>query len=51
MPTDAQIAGGHKANLNNPNVRVPMTIHQVWGNLMSGVDVPGVQGELEEDSR
>ncbi|KAI1401411.1 conidiation protein 6 [Hypoxylon fuscum] len=42
MPTEAQIAGGHKANLNNPNTSQEAKEHskQVLDNELSGGDVP-----------
>ncbi|TPX06747.1 uncharacterized protein E0L32_002243 [Thyridium curvatum] len=42
MPTDAQIAGGHKANLNNPNTSEESKQHsrQVLENEFNGGDVP-----------
>ncbi|OAQ77063.1 conidiation protein 6 domain-containing protein [Purpureocillium lilacinum] len=42
MPTEAQIAGGHKATLNNPNVSDEAKEHsrQVLDNEFNGGDVP-----------
>ncbi|GJN75666.1 hypothetical protein PCL_04443 [Purpureocillium lilacinum] len=42
MPTEAQIAGGHKATLNNPNVSDEAKEHsrQVLENEFNGGDVP-----------
>ncbi|KAI1211748.1 conidiation protein 6 [Annulohypoxylon truncatum] len=42
MPTDAQVAGGHKATLNNPNVSQEAKEHskQVLENDFNGGDVP-----------
>ncbi|KAI1662601.1 conidiation-specific protein 6 [Daldinia decipiens] len=42
MPTEAQIAGGHKANLNNPNTSQDSKEHskQVLDNEFNGGDVP-----------
>ncbi|OTB16571.1 hypothetical protein K445DRAFT_331157 [Daldinia sp. EC12] len=42
MPTEAQIAGGHKANLNNPNTSQEAKEHskQVLENEFNGGDVP-----------
>ncbi|GJN85554.1 hypothetical protein PLIIFM63780_009122 [Purpureocillium lilacinum] len=42
MPTEAQIAGGHKATLNNPNVSHEAKEHsrQVLENEFNGGDVP-----------
>ena len=53
MPTDAQIAGGHKANLNNPNTSQESKEHskQVLGNEFNGGDgslsYPPSPGTLE----
>ncbi|KAI1107074.1 hypothetical protein F4804DRAFT_329598 [Jackrogersella minutella] len=43
MPTDAQIAGGHKATLNNPNTSKQAKDHskQVLENEFSGGNVSG----------
>ena len=40
MPTDAQIAGGHKANINNPNTSQESKEHskQVLENEFNGGD-------------
>ncbi|UNI18517.1 hypothetical protein JDV02_004781 [Purpureocillium takamizusanense] len=42
MPTEAQIAGGHKATLNNPNASDEAKQHsrQVLDNEFNGGDVP-----------
>jgi hypothetical protein len=42
MPTEAQIAGGHKATLNNPNVSDEAKQHskEVLDNEFNGGDVP-----------
>ncbi|KAM4056043.1 conidiation protein 6 domain-containing protein [Hirsutella rhossiliensis] len=42
MPTEAQIAGGHKATLNNPNVSAEAKQHsrEVLDNEFNGGDVP-----------
>ncbi|KAI1418715.1 hypothetical protein F5Y13DRAFT_184353 [Hypoxylon sp. FL1857] len=42
MPSEAQIAGGHKANLNNPNTSHEAKEHskQVLENEFNGGDVP-----------
>ncbi|KAJ6438189.1 hypothetical protein O9K51_08780 [Purpureocillium lavendulum] len=42
MPTEAQIAGGHKATLNNPNASDEAKEHsrQVLENEFNGGDVP-----------
>ncbi|KAI1092641.1 conidiation protein 6 [Rostrohypoxylon terebratum] len=42
MPTEAQIAGGHKATLNNPNVSEGAKQHskEVLDNEFNGGDVP-----------
>jgi len=42
MPTDAQVAGGHKATINNPNVSDEAKQHsrQVLENEFNGGDVP-----------
>ncbi|KAI4863849.1 conidiation protein 6 [Hypoxylon rubiginosum] len=42
MPTEAQIAGGHKANLNNPNTSKEAKEHSkaVLDNEFNGGDVP-----------
>ncbi|KAI1140450.1 hypothetical protein F5Y05DRAFT_318559 [Hypoxylon sp. FL0543] len=42
MPSEAQIAGGHKATLNNPNVSQEAKDHskQVLDNEFNGGDVP-----------
>ncbi|KAI6092273.1 Conidiation protein 6-domain-containing protein [Hypoxylon rubiginosum] len=41
MPTEAQIAGGHKANINNPNTSKEAKEHskQVLENEFNGGDV------------
>ncbi|KAI0472591.1 conidiation protein 6 [Xylariaceae sp. FL0804] len=43
MPTEAQIAGGHKANINNPNTSEQSKQHSksVLDNEFNGGDVPG----------
>ncbi|KAK3327077.1 conidiation protein 6 [Cercophora scortea] len=43
MPTDRQVAGGHKANLNNPNTSDASKQHSrdVLDNEFNGGDVPG----------
>lgn len=40
MPTEAQIAGGHKANINNPNTSQEAKEHskQVLDNEFNGGD-------------
>ncbi|KAK4448230.1 conidiation protein 6 [Podospora aff. communis PSN243] len=42
MPTDAQIAGGHKANINNPNTsdESKENSKKVLENEFNGGDVP-----------
>ncbi|KAI1466066.1 conidiation-specific protein 6 [Daldinia caldariorum] len=47
MPTEAQIAGGHKANLNNPNTSQEAKEHskQVLENEFNGGDVPKSSGD------
>ncbi|PHH85418.1 hypothetical protein CDD83_432 [Cordyceps sp. RAO-2017] len=42
MPTEAQIAGGHKATLNNPNASAEAKENskQVLDNEFNGGDVP-----------
>ncbi|KAI1389832.1 uncharacterized protein F4822DRAFT_428171 [Hypoxylon trugodes] len=42
MPTEAQVAGGHKATLNNPKVSQEAKDHskQVLENEFNGGDVP-----------
>ncbi|KAI8963733.1 conidiation-specific protein 6 [Daldinia sp. FL1419] len=42
MPTEAQVAGGHKATLNNPNVSQEAKEHskQVLENEFNGGHVP-----------
>ncbi|KAK0619277.1 Conidiation protein 6-domain-containing protein [Immersiella caudata] len=42
MPTDAQIAGGHKANINNPNTSKESKENskKVLENEFNGGDVP-----------
>ncbi|KAI1454479.1 conidiation protein 6 [Annulohypoxylon moriforme] len=42
MPTEAQVAGGHKATLNNPKVSQGAKEHskQVLENEFNGGDVP-----------
>ncbi|KAK0672449.1 hypothetical protein QBC41DRAFT_381272 [Cercophora samala] len=42
MPTDAQIAGGHKANLNNPNTSKESkeNSQKILDNEFNGGDVP-----------
>ncbi|KAK0708810.1 hypothetical protein B0T21DRAFT_416204 [Apiosordaria backusii] len=42
MPTDAQIAGGHKANLNNPNTSKESkeNSQRILDNEFNGGDVP-----------
>ncbi|KAI1270238.1 conidiation protein 6 [Xylariaceae sp. FL1019] len=49
MPTDAQIAGGHKANLNNPNTSEEAKQHsrEVLDNEFNGGDVAGA-GDNED---
>ncbi|KAF4585505.1 conidiation protein 6 [Ophiocordyceps camponoti-floridani] len=42
MPTEAQIAGGHKATLNNPNAseQAKQNSREVLDNEFNGGDVP-----------
>ncbi|KAI1808074.1 conidiation-specific protein 6 [Daldinia bambusicola] len=47
MPTEAQIAGGHKANLNNPNTSQEAKEHskQVLESEFNSGDVPKSGGD------
>ncbi|KAM0333252.1 hypothetical protein ACHAQA_001912 [Verticillium albo-atrum] len=42
MPSDAQVAGGHKANLNNPNTSEESKQHsrEILENEFGGDDAP-----------
>ncbi|EEY14398.1 Conidiation-specific protein 6 like [Verticillium longisporum] len=42
MPSDAQVAGGHKANINNPNTSEESKQHSrdVLNNEFGGEDAP-----------
>ncbi|KAK6950921.1 conidiation-specific expression protein [Daldinia eschscholtzii] len=53
MPTEAQIAGGHKANLNNPNTSQEAKEHskQVLENEFNGGDVPKSGSGGDDDNK
>ncbi|KAI0393316.1 conidiation protein 6 [Xylariaceae sp. FL0594] len=51
MPSDAQVAGGHKANLNNPNTSEESKQHsrEVLDNEFNGGDVPSASDNKEKN--
>ncbi|TRX93669.1 hypothetical protein FHL15_005345 [Xylaria flabelliformis] len=51
MPTDAQIAGGHKANLSNPNTSEESKQHsrEVLDNEFNGGDVPSASDNQDKN--
>ncbi|KAK2609171.1 hypothetical protein QQS21_002253 [Conoideocrella luteorostrata] len=51
MPTEAQVAGGHKATLNNPNVPEETKEHsrQVLEDHFNGGDVPKAGDDEEKN--
>ncbi|KAI1741249.1 conidiation protein 6 [Xylaria scruposa] len=51
MPSDAQIAGGHKANLNNPNTSEESKQHsrEVLDNEFNGGNVPGASDNQDKN--
>ncbi|KAI0185428.1 hypothetical protein EV127DRAFT_348311 [Xylaria flabelliformis] len=51
MPTDAQIAGGHKANLSNPNTseESKQRSREVLDNEFNGGDVPGASDNQDKN--
>ncbi|KAI0595878.1 hypothetical protein F4775DRAFT_604408 [Biscogniauxia sp. FL1348] len=51
MPTEAQIAGGHKANLNNPNTSQEAKEHSkaVLENEFNGGDVPKAGDQADKN--
>ncbi|KAI1817400.1 conidiation protein 6 [Poronia punctata] len=51
MPTDAQVAGGHKANLKNPNTSEESKQHsrEVLDNEYSGGEVPSSSDKQDKN--
>ncbi|KAK4224709.1 conidiation protein 6 [Podospora fimiseda] len=51
MPTDAQIAGGHKANLNNPNTSKESkeNSRKILDEEFNGGDVPKASDHKDKD--
>ncbi|KAI8624453.1 conidiation protein 6 [Xylariaceae sp. FL1651] len=51
MPSDAQIAGGHKANLNNPNTseESKQNSRDILDNEFNGGDVAGAGDNVEKN--
>ncbi|CAJ2502772.1 Uu.00g101660.m01.CDS01 [Anthostomella pinea] len=51
MPTEAQIAGGHKANLNNPNTSQESKQHskEVLDNEFNGDNVAGAGDNVDKN--
>ncbi|KAK3377689.1 conidiation protein 6 [Podospora didyma] len=49
MPTEAQIAGGHKANINNPNTSQgsKQNSQKILDNEFNGGDVPKASDNQE----
>ncbi|KAK3996657.1 hypothetical protein QBC44DRAFT_136133 [Cladorrhinum sp. PSN332] len=51
MPTDAQVAGGHKANINNPNTseESKKNSRKILENEFNGGDVPKASDNLDKN--
>ncbi|KAK4162688.1 hypothetical protein QBC43DRAFT_321352 [Cladorrhinum sp. PSN259] len=51
MPTDAQVAGGHKANLNNPNTSEESkeNSRKILENEFNGRDVPKASENMDKN--